>query len=47
MAHEIIVWLAERGYSIAGVEVGPGMVFNGRAVQADFLFSRVRGPHEI
>lgn len=43
MAHEIITWLAERGFGIAGVEVGPGMVFDGRAVQADFLFSKIKG----
>jgi FkbM family methyltransferase len=42
LAHEIIIWLAERGFSLAGVEVGPGMAFEGRAVQADFLFSKMK-----
>ncbi len=42
LAHEIVVWLAARGFGIAGVEIGPGMVFEGRAVQADFLFSRIK-----
>lgn len=41
LANKVISWLAERGFMIAGVEVEPGMVFNGRSIQADFLFHKV------
>ena len=40
LAHEIVARLAARGFDLAGVETDPLMVRDGRAVQADFLFSR-------
>lgn len=40
LAHEIVAWLARRGFVMTGVETHPTMIFDGRAVQADFLFSR-------
>jgi len=41
LAHEVIAWLRERGFRLAGVH---NMSYdqNGRAVQGDFLFSRRR-----
>lgn len=40
LAHEIIAWLAERGFVMAGVETDPLMKRNGRSIQADFLFQK-------
>jgi len=39
LADDVIAWLRERGYNLSGVY---NMAYdrNGRAVQADFLFSR-------
>jgi FkbM family methyltransferase len=39
MAHEVIAWLAERGFRLGGVH-NLTMSRSGIAVQADFLFSR-------
>jgi FkbM family methyltransferase len=38
LAHELIAWLAEHGFRIAGVETDAEMMHEGRTVQADFLF---------
>lgn len=42
LAHEIISWLRERGFSLSGV-YNMGYDRNGRAVQGDFLFISTRG----
>ncbi|MEM1149381.1 MAG: FkbM family methyltransferase [Pseudomonadota bacterium] len=38
LAHELIPWLAEQGFTVASVSTDPLMERNGRMVQADFLF---------
>ena len=41
LAHEIIGWLAARGFRLVSVNCDGSTLQEGRAVQADFLFSRV------
>lgn len=40
LAHDLIAWLSARGFRLDGVGTDPSMWRNGRAVQADFLFSK-------
>ena len=42
LAHDVIAWLRERGFSLSGV-YNMGYDQNGRAVQGDFLFISTRG----
>ncbi|MBJ7339103.1 MAG: FkbM family methyltransferase [Mycolicibacterium sp.] len=45
LAGAVIAWLAERGFTLAGV-FNAAYGDDGRAVQADFLFSRCGGEHD-
>jgi FkbM family methyltransferase len=40
MAHDIIAWLAERGFRLISVNSNASVTLEGRVVQADFLFER-------
>lgn len=40
LAHDLIAWLAARGFALASVETDAEGYREGRAVQADFLFQR-------
>lgn len=40
LAHEVISWLADRGFNLASVNCSDPTVEKGRTIQADFLFRR-------
>jgi FkbM family methyltransferase len=41
LAHEVISWLAERGFYLTSVNCSEPAVDKGRTIQADFLFRRI------
>lgn len=43
LAHEIVAWLAARGFALTGVQTDAALSRAGRAVQADFLFHAEKG----
>jgi FkbM family methyltransferase len=47
MAHDVVAWLAERGFRLISVNSNASVTLEGRVVQADFLFQRSRSRSHI